>query len=105
MVSASGFEIESPALLTTRSTPPNVVRRLTYGRRHRRLVAHVDLDGRGHVGATRAPRPRSAAPAAVAVGEDHRGPLGGQAGGDGAADAGRGTGDEGDPTGERLGRG
>ena len=88
VVSSSGLEIDSPALLTTRSTPPKAsaaapnaaatasssVTSAVHGRRRRRAAADLARDGLGGL-------------VGVEVGDDHAGALGGEPLGDGPADA------------------
>ena len=102
VVSSSGLDSDSPALLTTRSTPPNASERggeqrprprprrtRRPGRRRRHPVRPVRRRP-----ARALSRFRSAMTTTAA--------LGGDPGGDGLADAGAGAGDQRDPGGQRL---
>ena len=86
VVSSSGLEIDRPALLTTRSTPPKA----SAAARNAAATASPSLTSAATPTATSAP-PISAAASLrllqVQVGDDDAGALGGQPDGDGLADA------------------
>ena len=102
VVSSSGLDSDSPALFTTRSTPPNAS---TPAASAAATASSSDTSAATPI-ATSAP-PSSSATACglgqVEVGDDHAAALGGDPGGDGLADPGRRAGDQGDPGGQRLG--
>ena len=101
VVSSSDFDSDRPALLTTRSRPPNASTvastaactassSVTFAAIPMATSLDAELGGsRGRL-------------VGVEVGDHHARPLGGEAGGDGLADAGGGAGDQGDPAGQRL---
>jgi hypothetical protein len=79
------LDTDSPALLTTRSTPPKAQARSATGLRDLRLVGDVERDRDGTSPAPIAAHGCAAAP--VEVGDDHAGTLSREALGDGLADA------------------
>ena len=102
VVSSSGLDSDRPALLTTRSTPPNAsaaaanISATAFS--SDTSASHRDRDVRaaefvGH----------ALGVLEVEVGDDDAAALGGDAGGDGLADPGPGAGDHGDPGGQGLG--
>ncbi len=102
VVSSSGFEIDRPALLTTRSTPPKARTAAWKARRDLRLVGDVDVD-RG----SRRPGRRSRAATVAALSPSMsatttQAPSAASRMGDRPADARAGAGHERDPGGERL---
>ena len=104
VVSVSGFEIESPALLTTRSTPPNASAAPANA-----AATSSSLVTSAAIGTATSADPRSAATAArrrgVPVGHHHAGALGRQPLRRRPADPRPAAGHQGDPAGQRLGRG
>ena len=79
MVSSSGLEIDSPALLTTRSTPPKASAAAANAAGDAVLVGHVGGDrDRATSAARRSPAATCRGRGAVPVGDHHAGALGGQ---------------------------
>ena len=93
--------MDRPALLTTRSTPPNARTARWKASTIWAFVGDVGDDADGRVRATELASDGFGA-GRVDVGDDDARALGGQSMGDGLADAGTGAGHEGDPSGERL---
>src|ERR1700755_1818138 len=109
VVSSSGLEMDRPALLTTRATPPEASAAAPHAAAHAPRGPHGAL-----VGPVRGPRRRDVPRAqlvsnrpgrvGVAVGHDHAGALGGEPLSGGPADSGTAPGDQRDPSGQRLPR-
>ena len=103
VVSSSGFDSDSPALLTTRSSPPKAST----------AASTIACTASSSLTSTFTPTATSLLPMArsgllglveIEVGDHHAGALGRELLGDRLADAGGGAGDQGDPGGERLRR-
>ena len=105
VVSSSGLDSDSPALLTTRSTPPNASTALGERGGDGVLVGDVDLDRDAPC-----PAPPSSSATCWALSRFRsatttQAPSAATRCGDGLADARAGAGDERDPGGQRLGPG
>ena len=102
VVSSSDLDSDSPALLTTRSRPPNASSVSSTAASHRGRVADVDLDTDGGVRSADLGGRRLRL-LQRQVGDRDHGALGGELGRDRLADAGGRTGDERDAGRQRLG--
>ncbi len=102
VVSSSGFEMESPALLTTRSTPPNASAAAASDAPIADLIGDVGGDGDCDVGVAKH-RGSFGSSIGVTVGDDDTRAFGGESLRNGASDARASTGHERDPAGERFG--